>query len=100
MWHDPIETRRRAILSDEAAALANATEFGLGSALWTGDLARARTLARRIDAGAVFINGIVASDPRLPLGGIKKSGDGRELGSYGIREFVIIKTLWIGPAQS
>ncbi|HZX88848.1 MAG TPA: NAD-dependent succinate-semialdehyde dehydrogenase [Reyranella sp.] len=85
---------------DEAVKLANATEFGLGAALWTRDIARARTLARRIDAGAVFVNGMVASDPRLPFGGIKKSGYGRELGVYGIKEFVNVKTLWIGPAAA
>jgi succinate-semialdehyde dehydrogenase / glutarate-semialdehyde dehydrogenase len=84
---------------DEAIARANQTAFGLGAALWTRDLERARTLARRIDAGAVFINGVVASDPRLPFGGIKHSGYGRELGSYGLKEFVNIKSLWIGPAR-
>jgi succinate-semialdehyde dehydrogenase / glutarate-semialdehyde dehydrogenase len=84
---------------DEAIARANQTAFGLGAALWTRDLERARTLAARIDAGAVFINGLVASDPRLPFGGIKQSGYGRELGSYGLKEFVNIKSLWIGPAR-
>jgi succinate-semialdehyde dehydrogenase/glutarate-semialdehyde dehydrogenase len=84
---------------EEAIARANQTAFGLGAALWTRDLERARTLARRIDAGAVFINGLVASDPRLPFGGIKDSGYGRELGSYGLKEFVNIKSLWIGPAR-
>ncbi len=86
---------------DTAAAvrLANATEFGLGAALWTGDLTQARTLVRQIDAGAVFVNGQVASDARLPFGGIKQSGYGRELGAQGIREFVNIKTVWIGPKR-
>ena len=86
--------------AEEAVRLANQTEFGLGSAIWSQDLQRARELARRIDAGAVFINGMVASDPRYPFGGIKRSGYGRELGVYGIREFVNIKTVWIGPATT
>jgi succinate-semialdehyde dehydrogenase/glutarate-semialdehyde dehydrogenase len=85
--------------ADEAVRLANATEFGLGAALWTTDLERAKLLARRIEAGAVFINGLVASDARLPFGGIKQSGYGRELGEFGIREFTNIKTVWIGPAR-
>lgn len=86
--------------ADEAVRLANQTEFGLGAALWSKDLTRAHELARNIDAGAVFINGMVASDPRYPFGGIKRSGYGRELGVYGIREFVNIKTVWVGPART
>lgn len=86
--------------TEEAIKLANATEFGLGAALWTRDVGAARKLARRIDAGAVFINGMVASDARLPFGGIKKSGYGRELGIHGIREFTNTKTVWIGPVRA
>lgn len=84
---------------DEAVRIANNTEFGLGASIWTTDTAKARALAKTIDAGAVFINGIVASDPRLPFGGIKRSGYGRELGIIGMREFTNIKTVWIGPVQ-
>ncbi|HEY7205759.1 MAG TPA: NAD-dependent succinate-semialdehyde dehydrogenase [Methylomirabilota bacterium] len=82
---------------DEAAAiaLANDSPFGLGAALWTRDRARAERLAAQIEAGAVFVNGVVKSDPRLPFGGIKRSGYGRELSEYGIREFVNIKSVWI-----
>jgi succinate-semialdehyde dehydrogenase/glutarate-semialdehyde dehydrogenase len=83
---------------DEAIDVANATEFGLGSNLWTQDIERAKQLARRIEAGNVFINGMTASDPRLPFVGIKRSGHGRELAVYGIHEFTNIKTVWIGPA--
>lgn len=86
--------------ADEAIARANDSRFGLGSNLWTRDLDRARRLARQLEAGSVFINGMVASDARLPFGGIKKSGYGRELSSFGIREFVNVKTVWIGPAQN
>ncbi len=85
--------------AEEALRIANDTEFGLGAALWTGDADRAKKLARRIEAGAVFVNGIVASDARLPFGGIKQSGYGRELGEFGIREFTNVKTVWIGPAK-
>lgn len=83
---------------EEAITVANDTEFGLGAALWTSNVDAAKVLSRDIDAGAVFINGMTASDPRYPFGGIKRSGYGRELGVYGIREFVNIKTVWIGPA--
>ncbi len=81
---------------EEAIAVANDSEFGLGGSVLTEDLARGEAVARRIETGAVFVNGLVKSDPRLPFGGIKKSGYGRELSEYGIREFVNIKTIWIG----
>lgn len=84
---------------DEAIAVANGTPFGLGASLWTQDLARATSLTRRIDAGAVFVNGMVASDPRLPFGGTKESGYGRELSHLGLQEFTNIKTVWTGPAR-
>lgn len=81
---------------EHAVALANASSFGLGSSLWTRDVAAAEAFAARVEAGAVFINGMVASDPRLPFGGVKKSGYGRELSAFGIHEFVNIQTVWIG----
>jgi succinate-semialdehyde dehydrogenase/glutarate-semialdehyde dehydrogenase len=96
----PVASVLRVADEDEAVTLANASDFGLGAAVWTRDTERARDMSRAIDAGAVFINGMVASDARLPFGGIKKSGYGRELGSYGILEFTNIKTIWIGPAKS
>ncbi len=78
---------------DEAVKIANSTEFGLGAKIWSGDLERAERLAKRIRAGVVSINGMVKSDPQLPFGGTKKSGIGRELSHYGIKEFVNIKTV-------
>ncbi len=80
---------------DEAVEVANDSEFGLGGAVWTRDLKKGEEVARRVFTGAMFVNGLTKSDPRLPFGGVKKSGYGRELSHYGIKEFVNIKTIWI-----
>ncbi len=80
---------------DEAIRVANDSDFGLGASLWTQDRERGEELAARVEAGCVFVNQLVKSDPRVPFGGVKDSGHGRELGAYGIREFVNAKTVWI-----
>ena len=85
---------------EDALRVANDTDFGLGSNIWTSDVERAKKLAERVEAGLVFINGMVASDARLPFGGVKRSGYGRELSSYGIKEFTNIQTVWVGPART
>jgi succinate-semialdehyde dehydrogenase/glutarate-semialdehyde dehydrogenase len=79
----------------EAVEMANRSPFGLGASVWTSDSARGEALAAEIESGSVFVNGAVKSDPRLPFGGVKISGYGRELADVGIREFVNIKTVWI-----
>ena len=81
--------------ADHGVALANRSRYGLAASVWTADPARGRDLAARFDAGSVFVNEIVKSDPRLPFGGVKSSGYGRELAEFGIREFVNVKTVWV-----
>ena len=81
--------------AEEAIEVANDSDFGLGGSVWTKDLAHGEVVARKIHTGAMFVNEITKSDPRLPFGGVKKSGYGRELSEYGIKEFVNIKTIWV-----
>ena len=91
----PVAAVIRAKDETDAIRLANDSTLGLGASLWTQDHGRAERLAAQIEAGSVFVNGVVKSDPRLPFGGIKRSGYGRELSEYGIREFVNVKSVWI-----
>jgi acyl-CoA reductase-like NAD-dependent aldehyde dehydrogenase len=85
--------------ADEAVAVANDCDYGLGANVWTGDVERGKRLAERIESGLVFVNGMVASDARLPFGGVKRSGFGRELSEFGMQEFQNIQTVWVGPAR-
>ena len=91
----PVATVIRARDEADALRIANTSRFGLGASVWTRDEANGERMARAFAAGACFVNGIVKSDPRLPFGGVKDSGYGRELSAHGIREFVNIKTVWI-----
>ncbi len=91
----PVAIMLRARDADDAVHIANDSRFGLGASIWTQDSERGERLARRIESGASFVNGLVKSDPRLPFGGIKASGYGRELSRHGIREFVNAKTIWV-----
>ncbi|MCK9793094.1 aldehyde dehydrogenase family protein [Isoptericola sp. 4D.3] len=95
----PVLVVMRAADADEALAAANATEYGLAASIWTTP-ERGEAMAREIVAGQVSVNGIVKTDPRLPSGGVKRSGYGRELGPHGIREFVNVQQVWVGPRQA
>ena len=92
----PVAVVLEAKNTEDAVRLANDSRFGLGAAVWTRNVAQGEALARRIESGAVFVNGLVKSMPELPFGGVKKSGYGRELSYLGIREFVNQKSIWVG----
>jgi acyl-CoA reductase-like NAD-dependent aldehyde dehydrogenase len=91
----PVAAIATASTDDALVELANATPFGLGLSIWSGDGQRALGLARRITTGMAFVNAVVASDPRVPFGGTKRSGHGRELGLAGLREFTTTRTYWV-----
>lgn len=95
----PIAVVMKAESEAEAMRIANDTQYGLAASIWTADTAKAQRMASDIEAGQVAINGIVKTDPRLPSGGIKRSGYGRELGPHGILEFVNVQQVWVGPAK-
>ncbi len=91
----PVAVLLHARDEEDAVRLANDTRYGLGASVWSRDIDRAQHLGRRIEAGSVFVNAMVKSDPRLPFGGVKASGFGRELSFFGVQEFVNVKTVWV-----
>src|SRR5262249_25127369 len=93
----PVAAMTRVADIDAAVAAANASQFGLSGNLWTQDVQLARKAARELNTGGVFINGVTASDPRVPVGGVKNSGYGRELSHFGAQAFVNAQTVWIEP---
>jgi succinate-semialdehyde dehydrogenase / glutarate-semialdehyde dehydrogenase len=95
----PVAAVVRVADQDEAIAVANDSDFGLGASVWTNDLERGKQVAARVESGMVFVNSIVFSDARLPFGGVKRSGYGRELGDWGIHEFVDAKSIAVHGAQ-
>jgi succinate-semialdehyde dehydrogenase / glutarate-semialdehyde dehydrogenase len=96
----PVAALIRVADDNEAIRVANDTPYGLGASIWTADIDRGLQVARQIQSGAVFVNAVVASDPRLPFGGIKRSGYGRELSVAGIREFTNMRTYWVSGSPA
>jgi len=96
----PLAAVMRVASAGEAISAANDSDFGLGGNIWTRDEERGVALARQMQSGGVFVNGMTHSDPRMPFGGVKESGYGRELSSFGIREFVNVKTIWRPAGQT
>jgi hypothetical protein len=95
----PVAVVMRAETAEDAVRMANDTAYGLAASVWT-TAERGEAMAREIEAGQVAVNGIVKTDPRLPSGGVKRSGYGRELGPHGIRGFVNVQQVWVGPKQT
>lgn len=91
----PLAALARVRSDDEAVTVANSSPYGLGGNVWTNDVDRGLAVAARLRTGSVFVNGMTHSDPRVPFGGVRDSGYGRELHRFGIHEFVNIKTMWI-----
>ena len=94
MKRSPVAAITIAEDAEHAIRLANTSEYGLSGNLWTADTKRARAIARRLETGGVFINGFSASNPRIPVGGVKKSGYGRELSHFGLRELTNAQAVW------